>query len=326
MLSARQSLLIALLAAFAPCTGAAATDKADPTDRCDRLAAGPDDPHRQADPVELGRIDVPAALAMCESALARDPENPRLHYQYGRALLAAGREDDARRSWRRAAVFDYEAALYELGRTLLVPGNTLPGIRAREGQELLFRAAGRGHIGAAETLGQVYEKGHGVPPSAVAAARWYGVAVAGGSVLAMQRLGVMYMDGRGVEQNPRRAIELFETAAAVGDTRSMNALGWIYEKGTGVEADAAEALLWYRKAAELGWTPAQVSLARLLLKEDGRDANREAFTWLTIAELLGDEPAANEASALVGRLSAEEKRKAEEAAHAWVDEFQARMR
>ncbi|WP_097459593.1 caspase family protein [Mangrovitalea sediminis] len=64
-------------------------------------------------------------------------------------------------------------------------------------------------------VGEIYEKGMGLPPDYLAAAFWY------------------------------------RKAAAVGDTRAQIDLGNLYEKGLGVEKDPIEALNWYRKASGL---------------------------------------------------------------------------
>lgn len=352
----RQLLAVGYLL-FCGCASALASD--DTVDHCDRLTAGPEDPHRRADPVELAEIDVAAALEACGSARTEHPNEPRLHYQYGRALMAAGQETEAHRSWRRASVYDYEAALYELGRPLLEwsPSQPSMAMRASEGYELLLRAAKRGHAGAAESLGAAHERGWGTYRDLQAASYWYNQAVAAGSISAMHRLGRLLLKESWLKADPKMVLQLFENAAAAGYIDSMVALGRMYERGTGVEADPRLALEWYRKAAERddaeamvrlgrlyergvgtgrnlttaeswfrraaekGVWAGQVALARLLLGKSGWAAEREALTWLTVAALLGDEVAEAEARALAQRLRPIHRRAAEAAARAWVDEF-----
>jgi uncharacterized caspase-like protein/multidrug efflux pump subunit AcrA (membrane-fusion protein) len=64
-------------------------------------------------------------------------------------------------------------------------------------------------------VGEIYEKGLGVPPDYVVAAAWY------------------------------------RKAAAQGHSRAQINLGFLYEKGLGVEKDPVQALSWYRRASGL---------------------------------------------------------------------------
>lgn len=64
-------------------------------------------------------------------------------------------------------------------------------------------------------VGEIYEKGLGVPPDYAVAVAWY------------------------------------RKAAAQGHTRAQINLGYLYEKGLGVEKDPVQALSWYRQAAGL---------------------------------------------------------------------------
>jgi uncharacterized protein len=76
--------------------------------------------------------------------------------------------------------------------------------------------AEKGNKDAQTYVGEIYEKGLGVPPDYTAAAQWY-----------------------------RRAAEAGHARAAVN-------LGHLYEHGLGVPRDSVEALKWYRKGAGSG--------------------------------------------------------------------------
>jgi hypothetical protein len=76
--------------------------------------------------------------------------------------------------------------------------------------------AEQGDLAAQTYVGEIYEKGLGVPPDYEAAARWY-----------------------------RRAADAGYPRAAIN-------LGSLYERGLGVPRDPAEALKWYRKGAGSG--------------------------------------------------------------------------
>ena len=206
-----------MLAVLTGCTSAVAGNETDPIERCDRLAAGPDDPRRQGDPVELERLDAGAAVAACEAALARDLENARLHYQHGRTLLAGGRIMEARKAWRRAILFDYEAAYFDLAQLYLNTEGYLRDERRNEITYFLTQAAMGGHGGAAAALGRLYE-GEGYlirDTSAEEAVRWYALAAILGNGSAARHLAEMYRDGVGVVPNAKLAAELFAKAEAL---------------------------------------------------------------------------------------------------------------
>lgn len=196
-------------------------------ERCDRLAASPDDPARHGEPVRLADIEWRVAIMACRAAAAKEPREARWHYQLGRALLAAGQAGDAERAWGRAVIFDYPAALFELGRARMPGPGSLETMYAFDAYSLLWRAANQGHAGAAEAVGRAHEYGAGVPQSLEWAARWYAVAAAEGDLSAMRRLAAMYHDGMGVRRDLRKAIALLEHAAAAGDRASRGALGWL---------------------------------------------------------------------------------------------------
>ena len=64
-------------------------------------------------------------------------------------------------------------------------------------------------------------------------------------------VGEMFEKGLGVPADYRAAAEWYRKAAALGDTRARIDLGHLYEKGLGVARDPVEALHWYRLAAGL---------------------------------------------------------------------------
>ncbi|MEP3428357.1 MAG: tetratricopeptide repeat protein [Roseibium sp.] len=84
--------------------------------RCDYVAAHPDDPEAIAAGAPDGSIDLGVAIPACEQALNADPDNPRLQFQLGRAYWEADRDDEAIELFRRAALGgDYSAAYAFLG-------------------------------------------------------------------------------------------------------------------------------------------------------------------------------------------------------------------
>lgn len=82
---------------------------------CDRLASHPDDPFKVAPGVERSNIDLPAAIAACELAVARDPGNPRLRYQLGRVYGYSGQGEKGVTHREAAITGDYPQALFVIG-------------------------------------------------------------------------------------------------------------------------------------------------------------------------------------------------------------------
>jgi hypothetical protein len=198
---------------------------------CDRLAAAPDDPKAPGPGVELRSIDADAAIETCHRALAERPDEARLLYELGRAEMAAGRRNEAKRLWDDAASQGYPAAEYELGMLVLLappdPFNPIDG-NVVEAANLFEPAAKAGHGSAATALGLAYETGRGVPADFERAASWYAQGTAIGNRLAMRALARMYRDGDGVRRDPDRAEALCRSAGTAPLPQSMAALAAAY--------------------------------------------------------------------------------------------------
>lgn len=65
---------------------------------------------------------------------------------------------------------------------------------------------------AQTNVGEIYERGMGVPPDYVAAAQWYQKAADKGYSRALFNLGTMYEQGQGVEQDQLKALNLYRQA------------------------------------------------------------------------------------------------------------------
>ena len=79
-------------------------DEAAKTIQCDLLAWSPRDPSSFGGGLESGvwKMDVPAAIAACEVALAKQPGIARLQHRYALALWIANRHNEAI-AWMRKA-------------------------------------------------------------------------------------------------------------------------------------------------------------------------------------------------------------------------------
>ena len=82
---------------------------------CDRLASHGRDPGHVAPAVSSSGMDKAAAIAACHEALLKDPDNPRLNYQLGRAYGYSGRGEEAMPYRLRALEADYPQSLFVIG-------------------------------------------------------------------------------------------------------------------------------------------------------------------------------------------------------------------
>jgi cell division protein FtsZ len=112
-----------------------------------------------------------------------------------------------------------------------------------------LKAAKRGHPGAQNRLGWMYERGEGIELDYVQAAAWHRRAAEQGHLNGMNDLGYLYRQGRGVERDFEQALYWFHQAARRNYSYAEFNIGQMYEKGCGVQRDLGEAVNWYRKAA-----------------------------------------------------------------------------
>jgi len=128
-------------------------------------------------------IELAQAEAACRSALRGDPANPTFMFLLGRALSLGNKR--------------LEALKYYLD------------------------AAARGHAGAMNDLGGVFEYGSGVPKNFATALVWYERAAESNHAGAMTHLGQLSENGLDVPQDFANARLWYEKAAALGSAASM---------------------------------------------------------------------------------------------------------
>ena len=81
--------------------------------------------------------------------------------------------------------------------------------------QVWLEAAQRGDAKAQTYVGEIYEKGLGVPPDYGAAAQWYRKAAEQGYAPAALSLGVLYENGLGVARDPKQAAQWYSRANGV---------------------------------------------------------------------------------------------------------------
>jgi len=168
----------------------------------------------------------------------------------------------------RAASNDNTPALYEFARTALAYQDQAPDGLRQTAVERLRRAAERGHVKAAVTMGDALLRGNGVPESQADAISWYRKAAESGSPVAYIRLGDLYA-ARSSGMEAPRALEWYRKAADANSATAMVRLGKMFNEGRGVPQDQALAATWFSRAAAAGSGAAMVELSALYSRAGG---------------------------------------------------------
>lgn len=219
--------------------------------QCDEEAADPVDPNKLSPGVSAGVMDIRRALRACAFALAADPENPRLLFQFARSLDQARRHEWANAFYEQAIAKGYGAAMVNRG----------------------FNARlGRGSERDLDLSAALYRQ-----------------AALIGNPRARTNLGGAYLSGRGVEKNQEEGILWLRLAASMGWPHATNALADVHWSGRGLEQDRTEAVNLYRSAAEQGQTTAMANLGRAYVQGEGvaRDTNK-GLSLMNDAMALGN--------------------------------------
>ncbi len=138
------------------------------------------------------------------------------------------------------------AGQYEDGEAAYQRGDYATAIR------LLRPLADKGNAWAQILLGDLSDKGQGVPQDYAKAAMWYRKAAEKGNADAQIRLAEMYYFGRGVPDAPQdyaKAAMWYRKAADKGNADAQIRLGEMYKNGKGVPQDFVQAHMWFNLAA-----------------------------------------------------------------------------
>jgi TPR repeat protein len=227
---------------------------------CDRLAAMPYDTGHPPSlvGVEFEQIDVKAATAACNDAMARYPDVARFAFEAGRVAGARKNYPEARRLYDQATAAGYAMAINNIGG--IYEGGEGVTRNYAEAVRWYSKAVASGEPIAMVNLGWLYEHGQGVAQDLAEARRLYETAAKAGVPAGMNNLGLLYLRGQGVPRDYAQARKLFEQGIALGDAANMNELGIMYVEGDGVPKNLKIARQWYEKAAALGLPQARQNL------------------------------------------------------------------
>ncbi|MDX8442139.1 caspase family protein [Mesorhizobium australafricanum] len=275
-----------------------ATMKLSPSvDPCDREAGEPLDlqgvvPGLLPNEISSNAVDV------CRAAVKAYPDVARFRYELGRALLAAGKVDEAKKAIQEAADKGHVRAVFELG-YLNATGTGTPANR-KQANSFYAAASDKGDPYGMTSWGRALFNGYGVERDTGKGLDLLLKAAAMGHTYAMNDLAAIFTEGRnGVPADPARAVAFLKAGVERQDMYSMNLLGRNYLAGTGVEKDPKTALSLFQKSMDLGQPYAPGSLARMY--RDGVGVQQdlaEAQRLFELATDRGDQSAAYDRAAL----------------------------
>ncbi|TIR00120.1 MAG: sel1 repeat family protein, partial [Mesorhizobium sp.] len=226
------------------------------------------------------------------------PDVARFRYELGRALLAAGKVDQARKAIQQAADRGHVRAVFELG-YLYATGTGL-AVDRKEANTFYAAAADKGDPYGMTSWGRALFHGYGVERDTGKGLDLLLKAAAMGHTYAMNDLAAIFTEGRnGVPADQARAVAFLEAGVQRQDMYSMNLLGRNYLSGRGVEKDPMAALALFQKAIDLGQPYAPGSLARMYRDGVGVEQNLdEAQRLFELGTSRGDQSGAYDRAAL----------------------------
>ena len=229
---------------------------------CDQYAARP---FASDEFIPTAKIDYLNAVTACNEALRDYPLAARLHVQYARSLIAAGRPEDAERAIADHVEIGYPSAMHVMAELYLKGGLGEDGdADLVTAEEWYLKAAERGDFLAKMDLYALYmEGGPGVKRNYAAAIRWLTEASDDQHEPATFKLAGHFERGQGVSRNYEKAAELYQVVADKDHVSAILSLADFYERGRGVTRDRKKALELLKKARDLGDESLEKRIERL---------------------------------------------------------------
>ena len=229
---------------------------------CDQYAARPFSPDEF---IPTTKIDYVNAVTACNEALRDYPVAARLHVQYARSLIAAGRPEDAERAIADHVEIGYPSAMHVMAELYLKGGLGEDGDADYvTAEEWYLKAAEKGDFLAKMDLYALYMEGaSGVKRNYAAAIRWLTEASDDQHEPATLKLAGHYERGQGVSRDYEKAAELYQVVAENDNVSAILSLADFYERGRGVSRDRKKALDLLKEARNLGDDSLEKRIERL---------------------------------------------------------------
>lgn len=165
-----------------------------------------------------------------------------------------------------------------------------------------FEAADQlGFAMAAYNLGQVEREGIDKEKDFVEAYRHHDDAANRGNITSRVILGEMLERGEGVPVSYSEAAYHYRVAALAGDLKALDRLCLFYRLGLGVSRDLERAAHWLQRGVDRGYAQAFVELAKIRIVQG---AGQEAYELLAKVPFMNDPNATSDAQYQLSRLYA----------------------
>jgi TPR repeat protein len=184
---------------------------------------------------------------------------------YRDGSLGFSRDDSEAAKWIRKSAtqgHDGAKALLESIRTASIPTSeqsqqsqvtvTRSSLTVDEKISSLVSQANFGEARAKFELGEIYQRGYGVPQDYKKAVDWYRKAAEQGHSDGQLGLARMYSNGWGVPKEEAEALKWYRKAAENGNLHAQYDLSSMYVGGHGVRKDFDRGIEWFLKAAKTG--------------------------------------------------------------------------
>ncbi len=246
------------------------------------------------------------ALAACEAALDRDPDNARFHYQKARAHIALRQFDEAGAALEKAKELGHTRAWQALGNFYLNEAKRNGGRSNQQASEevlqLYAQGVERGDPYAFYALGRQFMRYGGTNAIEIEGYDLMMRSLEVGHTFAMNELGYFYLDEKSEFYDAERGLRYLRESAARDDIYGFNNMGLVYLRGMGgTEVDNAAAFDMFQKAAEGGHPKGPYNLARM--HRDGLVTGTpdlvSAVEWFSEGLERGDASAGGNASYLI---------------------------
>lgn len=257
------------------------------------------------DALRFNPRDPEALNGMIEAALML----ARIH-QHG---IGGVKKDQAvaRKWYARAADFGFVPALNTLGLASQAGAGGAKDLK--QARTYFQKAAEEGYVPAQFNLARLYYTGgDGLARDYKQAGAWFAQAGKAGHARALFAMARMYDLGEGVPADQSKAIVYYKEAALKGVPEAQSALATYFYTGEQVAKNPATARKLFNEAAMGGESEAMFNLAAMLANGEGGDKDLGmAYVWFSLARASGFERAGLALSQIDGKLSAQERSKAD---------------
>jgi len=172
---------------------------------------------------------------------------------------------------------------------------------------------------ALEKIGDMYDKGDGLPQSRSDAIDWYRKAAENGTASVQIKLSNQLLR-LGVDSIYPEVHRLCDKAAKLRYPPGIYCMGLLYQRGWGVSRDPAQAAKWFGEAINMGYPAAMLQLGKMYWNGEGVKQDKiAAYEFVSLAAVFLTE-AKEEKEDFAKQMTPKELEKGQDRATKWVRE------